>query len=318
MNKTPIEWTNWSSNPFKARHKPIADALLKCPKCGTQVQRERRGSTFNLCAKISPGCANCYAATLTHRWGGPDYLTRARECFEPVLDEKELRRILRTKVKPGENRVFPHDMTDWMWEFWPDSFIDAFLNVVYQRQDLTFQMLTKRPERQINYISKSAFLSNAPLENLHLGVSCEDQKQADERIPLLLQTPAAVRWVSYEPALGPIRFGALLTRVSDIPNMPRRSDIDWVVVGGESGPGARPFDLQWALDTIAQCRAAGTACFVKQLGAQPIDHDDEGGLHLNIYYPHEGIWRLPKDKKGGDWSEWPEDLRVREFPEVAR
>jgi protein gp37 len=239
LNKTPIEWTNYSTNPFKARHKPVDE--WPCPKCGMRGTR----LNVNLCTKISPGCAHCYAAALTHRWGGPDYVKKALECFEPVLDERELQRILRVKVKPGENKVFPMDMTDWAWEFWPDEFLDKFFAVVVLRPDLTFQMLTKRAERQHAYFTGKGYQARHyqvealrmdgpearrsdirceivalggrdgynrieglkwPSPNVWLGVSAEDQRTADERIPWLLKTPAAVRWVSYEPALGPVDF----------------------------------------------------------------------------------------------------------------
>jgi protein gp37 len=137
-----------------------------------------------------------------------------------------------------------------------------------------------------------------PMKNLWLGVSVEDQKTADERIPLLLQTPAAVRWVSYEPALGPVDFGRYLP--SDGYGQSCAGEpINWVVAGGESGPGARPFRTEWARDVIAQCKAAGVPCFVKQLGAHVIQ---------------DGERRIKQDKKGGDMHEWPHDLRVREYP----
>lgn len=155
-----------------------------------------------------------------------------------------------------------------------------------------------------------------PLPNVWLGVSVEDQASADERIPYLLETPAAVRWVSYEPALGPVDFGAWLgsrdyvaTEGGQFASDPA---IDWIVVGGESGPGARPFDVELARKTIEACRAAEVACFVKQLGARPYT------LNPNCTaQDDEQFWSL-RDKKGGDPSEWPEDLRVREWPKTSK
>jgi protein gp37 len=153
--------------------------------------------------------------------------------------------------------------------------------------------------------------------NVWLGVSAEDQATADERIRLLLQCPAAVRFVSYEPALGPVDFerggwsflGPLYPPPGNRGGWKR--GLDWVIFGGESGPGARPVELSWARNTVAQCRAAGVACFVKQLGAKPADRvlfnerrQYMGGVILEPF----------RHSKGGDWSEWPEDLRVREFP----
>ena len=141
-----------------------------------------------------------------------------------------------------------------------------------------------------------------------LGVSVEDQATADERIPLLLQTPATVRWVSYEPALAPVDFSPWFSRAG----------LDFIVIGGESGPGARPFDLAWARSVIAQCREAGVPVFLKQIGACPFDSDNKwitrGG---GVVIPVASEWSIHerlRDRKGGDPTEWPEDVRVREFP----
>jgi protein gp37 len=134
-------------------------------------------------------------------------------------------------------------------------------------------------------------VSRWPLPNVWLGVSVEDRASLP-RLDTLRETPAALRFVSIEPLLedlGRIRLGG----------------IDWVIVGGESGPGARPFDLAWARSTVQQCRAGGVPVFVKQLGAKPYDGDSLG---------HERYDLLLRDRKGADPAEWPEDLRVREFP----
>ena len=164
---------------------------------------------------------------------------------------------------------------------------------------------------------------NWPFENVWLGVSVENQATADERIPLLLETPAAVRWVSYEPALGPVDFkpwlwprcrrcGGSMSIPAPGGGMPCPSclnhqgverGIDWIVCGGESGPGARPFDLAWAHSVIEQGKAAGVPIFVKQLGAR----------QLLDGVPRSEAHRV-KSRKGGDMAEWPPSLRVREFP----
>lgn len=177
-----------------------------------------------------------------------------------------------------------------------------------------------------------------PLPNVWLGTSVEDQATADERIPHLLATPAAKRFVSYEPALGPVDFGQYgwlsgcdaCCNGDRCPGPPectrfnrrscpvckgsaRGNNLDWIIVGGESGPGARPFDVTWARSTIQQCKAAGVAVFVKQLGARPFNSGgpiDAGFLSIAAAATALRI----NDRKGGDWSEWPEDLRVREFP----
>lgn len=182
-----------------------------------------------------------------------------------------------------------------------------------------------------------------PLQNVWLGVSVEDQRTADARIPLLLETPAAVRWVSYEPAIGPVDFRAipyrgdadyfldtLEGRYSTTPHghgsifahgMGGKRPLDWIVVGGESGHGARLFDLAWARSVIAQTRGTGCRVFVKQLGARPTL---DGQPHCYSALPPFGgdagpiTYRKIEDRKGGDPNEWPEDLRVREWPEVSR
>jgi protein gp37 len=149
-----------------------------------------------------------------------------------------------------------------------------------------------------------------PLINVWEGVSVEDQATADERIPILLQTPASVRFVSYEPALGPIDFGPWVNPLASVRTLePGVRWLDWVIVGGESGPGARSFDVEWARSAVRQCREARTACFVKQLGAKPItDHRTrpEGEPHY---------WTYNLGAKASDPSMWPEDLRIREFPQ---
>lgn len=156
-----------------------------------------------------------------------------------------------------------------------------------------------------------------PLPNVWLGVSCEDQQRADERIPLLLDTPATVRFVSCEPLLGPVDFGRVPLDPSD-PSIMRGIfnplegggaetatpwRINWVIVGGESGPGARPCDVVWIWSIVRECRESDTPVFVKQLGSVPI---------VDLEFTAN---RLPlRDPKGADPSEWPEDLRVRETP----
>ena len=191
-----------------------------------------------------------------------------------------------------------------------------------------------------------------PLPNVWLGVSTEDQERANERIPDLLATPAAVRFLSCEPLLGPVNLRYMRYESGDqlpaemrvneercsldalrgvtiwpgshyvSPSIAKRMrliggqvfeshgesrKIDLVIVGGESGPRSRPFDIEWARSIVAQCKAAGVAAFVKQLGARPY----EVPLRSDPNY-HRPL-RL-KNKKGGDTTEWPEDLRVRELP----
>jgi protein gp37 len=149
-----------------------------------------------------------------------------------------------------------------------------------------------------------------------IGVSCEDQATADARIPPLLRTPAGVRFVLCEPLLGPIDFQGS-TPACDGSGVVADwlEGLDWVMVGGESGPGARPCQVEWVRSIVRQCKEAGVACFVKQLGANYVDAPN--GIGGRQARPDPGlvpaIKRL-RDPKGGDPSEWPIDLRVREFP----
>jgi protein gp37 len=226
-------------------------------------------------------------------------------------------------------KVFVENQSDLFGEWVRAEHIDRVFAVMSVCEKHTFQVLTKRPERMLEYVRTGpAGIQRAmaalgheiaarhlaerwPLPNLWLGVSAEDQAAADRRIPLLLRSPAAVRFVSYEPALGPVDFRRWLTpgSVRTRSNFPRdevRTDkLDWIIVGGESGPRSRPFDIAWARQTIDDCQAADVACFVKQLGAKPQEGESA---------ERAPAWLRLTDRKGGDLTAWPESLRVRQFP----
>jgi hypothetical protein len=172
--------------------------------------------------------------------------------------------------------------------------------------------------------------SRIPSRHIHIGVSVENQKYADERIPWLLQTPAAVRFISAEPLLGPVDLSPWLP-VETIGGVEMEAWPNWIIVGGESGPGARPFEVAWARSIVRQCEAASVACFVKQLGSNVVTRNDDGfegdtprswpmdtDIRENIHGFRDEYQGAPVrvllHKKGGDPSEWPQDLRVREFP----
>lgn len=189
-----------------------------------------------------------------------------------------------------------------------------------------------------------------PPHNVWVGTSVEDQTRANQRVPALLKLPARVRFLSVEPLLGPVRLehidaegsgsaewcqiDALTGRHTDMgrpcQDVPK---LDWVIVGGESGRHARPCNVEWVRSIVTQCADAGVPCFVKQLGARVIDRNDRGfegdsgpsgwpmdtdigdTVEPGIYQGKPIIVRL-RHPKGGDPSEWPENLRVRQFPEV--
>ncbi len=287
------------------------------------------------CVKVSPGCAHCYAETFAERFrgvAGHPY----EQGFDLRLVPQKLTEPLRWQ-KP--RRVFVNSMSDLFQDGVDYDFIVRVFGVMQQAYRHTFQVLTKRPARMLDIVGHPSFHSNVsgfagvapipwPLPNVWLGVSVENQHFADERIPLLLQTPAAVRFISAEPLLEPVDVGTYLHRdysecdspetcdhwIRGCHNLKVREPLSWVIVGGESGPGARPFDVAWARSIVAQCQAAGVPVFVKQLGAKPID-SSRGILHC-ANEPHATKCNavILHDRKGGDIDEWPADLRVREFP----
>ncbi len=304
------------------------------------------------CSIVSPGCTNCYAMKMAARiqkmnrtgGSGSNYVNH----YDGTTQDSKAGAVWTGKValapdklflKPiswrQPRRVFVNSMGDLFHESISDEWIDRVFAVMALCPQHTFQVLTKRAERMRVYLSHQAVeriyaaacrndetLADRwrwPLPNIWLGVSCERQQEADERIPLLLQTPAAVRFISAEPLLGQIDLTRLMLKTGDtinavhqsigkprddgngyidFPRVPATS-LNWVIVGGESGPGARPFHLEWADDLVGQCRGADVACFVKQFGAVPMSD----GYPLEL-----------KSSKGGDWDEWPERLRVRQFP----
>ena len=268
------------------------------------------------CSLVSPGCTNCYAMRQARRFSGPgqpyEGLTRMTE-HGPLwtgkvrLVESELDAPLRWR-KPC--RVFVNSMSDLFHEDVPFEFITQVWNTMYRASEHTFQVLTKRPERMLAFHRMFGEANKMPLvHNVWLGVSVENQATADERIPILLQTPAAVRFLSAEPLLEPIDLATwFFSAMTD----QGKCACDWVIVGGESGPGARPCNVEWIRSIVRQCRGAHVPVFVKQLGSQPVWHEEEG----TYCDPPSCIRHTKKlrDHKGGDPSEWPEYLRVREFP----
>ncbi len=318
MNVTPIQWTTFSANPLK--------------------YRAPDGRVVWACEKLSPGCTNCYAESRSHRYGGArragDWNAGVMATLTPFLDEAELHKMLTARTIGGMSvsgsKCFVGDMTDIFGEWVPDDLLDQLFAVFALRPDVTWQVLTKRAERMRAYfaVDRTVLLDRIdaasdewthgtisdadwPLKNVWLGVSVENQHFADERIPLLLQTPAAVRFISAEPLLGEIDLHS--------PVLEADSDryLDWVIVGGESGRCARPCCLSWIRNIVHDCAEAKVACFVKQLGARPHETTDDDGADGECTWPIGTEIRL-KDSHGGDPKEWPAHLRVRQFPEVAR
>ena len=204
----------------------------------------------------------------------------------------------RSLQRPPRPRVFCASLADVFDNQVPVEWRYDLFSLIAATPNLDWLLLTKRPEN-IAKLFPSVYTDEPVFPNVWLGVSVEDQQRKD-RIDWLRKTPTAVRFLSLEPLLE--HLGALdLTGIS------------WVIVGAESGPGARPCDIGWIRSIVAQCKAAGVACFVKQLGARAFDGHS---LHKQIHGAacDGNLYLKLKDRKGGDMAEWPEDLRVREFP----
>lgn len=289
------------------------------------------------CSVISPGCVNCYAMKMAHRFSGEGMgfhgltkLTSAGPQWTGVIREhvSALNQPLAWK-KP--QRIFVNSMSDLFHEGVSDEYIKNVFTVMAVAKQHTFQILTKRPERMQELLSSwraddmydlwhgysgaPAEIEAWPLPNVHLGISAENQPMLDARLPWLKDTKAAVRFLSCEP---------LLSGLDLAKHRPGTSRL-WVIVGGESGAGARPCDVAWVRSIVRQCQQSDTPVFVKQLGSVPLvpaarqTHWDYRFSRLpedRRFDAHSAErWRLHlADRKGGDPAEWPEDLRVREFP----
>ncbi|MDO3243065.1 phage Gp37/Gp68 family protein [Mycobacteroides abscessus subsp. abscessus] len=251
-DKTGIEWTDATWNP-----------VTGCTKVGT------------------PGCDHCYAETFAERWRGTKghYFETG---FDVQLRPDKLGLPLRW-TKP--RRIFVNSMSDLFHDKVPDEYIARVFAVMALAPRHTFQLLTKRHGRMRSLLNSAYFLQAVgrvwaeppsdwplprdwrvpvwPLPNVWLGVSAEDQKRADHRIPALLDTPAAVRFVSAEPLLGPIDLHADPIGKDSVFWI---GHLDWVIVGGESGPSARPMHPDWARSLRDQCIGAGVPFLFKQWG----------------------------------------------------
>lgn len=340
---------------------------------GDRSQIEWTDATWNPtrgCSKVSEGCRNCYAMRQAIRQAkpgeayeglvhsvtgkGPQWTGKIR------LVEEALEMPLRWRAP---RRIFVNSMSDLFHEGVPDLFIREVYAVAGLTPQHTYQILTKRPERAAELLPRLFGDAARAFPNVWLGTSVEDQAAADQRIPHLLNAPAAIRFLSCEPLLGPVDLGEVAERIGtgstitfDALNPApgrstplRRGDprpaINWVIAGGESGPGARPFEVRWAHSLRSQCARAGVPFFLKQLGADVRDRNDrgfDGGNEVDAdtlewifpdawpdgtevehdpngfreEYQGAPVRVLLRNRKGGDPEEWPASLRIREFPEA--
>ncbi len=294
--QTAIEWTDVSWNPIHG------------------------------CSKVSPGCAHCYAETLSRRFRQtPRPWTPANAAENVLLKPHKLREPLSWR-KP--RMVFVNSMSDLFHEQVPDDYIDAVFGVMAQARAHTFQVLTKRPERMCEWINRvpsltaSAYTPGAftftpdqwPLPNVWLGVSIENRRYV-HRADLLRKTPAAVRFISAEPLLGPLLrpmtdggFRAW-TCARPTPDLDL-TGIDWLIVGGESGAGHRPVEPQWVRDLRDACTSEM---------ARRAHGDLPGRLNPAFFFKQWG-GRTPKaggrELDGREWNEMPSWPSI-EPPEVA-
>jgi protein gp37 len=331
--KSNIEWTGHTWNP-------LAGCSVKSTGC-------KHCYAMPMAARLEAMGQALYAGLTTPSSAGPVFNGTVRQAGEHVL--------LAPLKRKKPTVYFVNSMSDLFHENVSDEWIDRIFAVMALCPQHTFQVLTKRAGRMREYISAEnrchiigdEMLRLAdirpgfkcvpwPFPNVWLGVSTERQQEADERIRPLLDTPAAVRFISAEPLLGSIDLsrlcilpqkpgsvragihinalqgrycesGVAYTGDWDIsgpsPPVSERRKLDWVIVGGESGPGSRPMQMEWARDIVNECAAADVRCFVKQLGTNPILNDSPFWLQLDR-------------KKGGDPDEWPAYLNVREMPEL--
>ena len=273
------------------------------------------------CTKVSAGCKNCYAERMAQRlyWMGmakpatlPEYMS-----FEEGWKDGHIELCEHRLDKPlhwrKPRRIFVCSMSDLFHEKVPFEFIFKILAIIHLCPQHTFLILTKRPDkmgsifvniepediiyqaRKIAYgrgvrLMNMAAVAAWPIYNLHLGVTCENQKTADERIPILLQIPAAVRFVSVEPMLEPIDITKyLLPTFLSVDGHCWKPRPVWGIVGCESGPNRRECKTEWVRDFVGQCQAANVPVFVKQLSINgKVEHD----IH-----------------------KFPKDLQVRQYPE---
>lgn len=304
------------------------------------------------CTEVSPGCDHCYAKTFAERWRGtPGH--HFENGFDVQLRPDKLDLPLRWR-KP--RKVFVNSMSDLFHDHVPDIYIAGVFAVMARAPQHTFQLLTKRHGRMRSLLNEHDFPARVigsdeipwPLPNVWLGVSAENQQWADIRIPALLDTPAAVRFVSAEPLLGPLDLtewigcphdslsGVDVTAL-DNPKKRWRCDqccasvidgtvenvgLHWIIVGGESGRNDRPMQAQWVRSIRDQCQASGVAFFFKQWGETvPLSQMTEAAAqrwfdyHGGEVWPEESLWRVGKKAAGREldgrtWDEYPAAVKV--------
>ena len=285
------------------------------------------------CTRVSPGCVNCYidwappfrveGRHFTDRDGNRSHAIGATTGVR--LHPDRLDWPLRKRSWRGK-RVFVCSLADLFHDDVPDEYIARVFAVMALTPEVTYQVLTKRPARMRALLASGTFAGMVwrdvddpswPLPNVWMGVTVEDQERAYLRIPILLDTPAVVRWLSCEPLLGPVNLPVCrclgVGSIAHGRNWPDTvcdqcggsgSQIDWVVVGGESGPNARPMHPDWARSLRDQCASAGVPFLFKQWGEwvtesqAPDDITLPATSRLPFGNRHPAVWRVGKKRAG--------------------
>lgn len=367
-NRTTIAWADYSSNPIKACHRETGKPGWACVRVSDGC-RECYAATLN--RRLGTGLDFTVPALSQVEPYLDERELHKMLTFRPKPIAHRLYGVEMpdSTFKNGRSRpaVFTCDMTDLFGEWVPDEWLDRIFAVFALRPDVDWLVLTKRPERMRAYIcSVRSVRANTmamadlnpektmemmkrqdgiiwPPPNCWLGTSVENQHLAGLRVPELLATPAAVRFLSCEPLLGPIDLrrwlGRIQTPLADgyggdhSPGWKSSPGVNWVIAGGESGAKARPCDIAWIRSLRDQCQPVGVPVFVKQQGANIRDRNDAGFEgDTPTAWPMGTLFESPggvqfqgdmihvrlRDRKGGDWSEWAEEDRVREFPLEGR
>jgi protein gp37 len=273
-------------------------------------------STFNPwigCTKVGPGCDHCYAEAWDQRFdggahwgpGAPRRRTNVQNWNKPRRWQRIRREALERGEAPPPHRVFCASLADVFDNEVPAEWRADLWRLIAECPDLEWQLVTKRMPN----VAKMAPAGGFPA-NVIVLATIVNQEEADRDLPRLLhlKEKRIAKWVgvSYEPALGPIEWTPWLYPLMELEEEADQH-LDWIIVGGESAQGgakARPFDIEWARSTVRECYAAAVPVFVKQLGSTIIARD----------WP---AMPFPKDPAGADPAEWPEDLRVRQFPRMG-
>lgn len=276
MADSKIEWTDYTWNPVTG------------------------------CQKVSQGCKNCYAETMAKRFW------KDRDFGDVVCHYDRLDQPVRLR-KP--RRIFVNSMSDLFHEKVSFAFIVRVFEIMAATPQHTYQILTKRPERMEEFVNRWWSYVDDTLKNVWLGVSIEDQASGSKRIPSLLRTNAAVRFVSYEPALGPVDLWGCDGGVFD--------NLDWIIAGGESGRNARAPHPQWFRDIRDECKLSGIKFFFKQWGEwvpcrvenvlENKVYRSDGRNYARLDYPgFDVVWMARVGKKsagreldGVEWNQYP-------------